>query len=177
MDVESRGIGFDVVRDWLDKYRSTLNEIEDDEERLVRLINRLEQVSSPQLTDMPRNPSPDRDKLSEAIAKKERLEQRIGYQHEFLKSTRALVEKLLPCCNNREAAAIRLYYLAGMEWPDIVPYMFTEDERVDNGRCLQNLYRYRRGGVAKITSLLESSDGKELPTLLDVSTNNLKKFL
>lgn len=177
MDTENQGIGCSIVRGWLDRYRETLRQIEDDEERLVRMTNRMEQVSSPQLNDMPRNPSPDRDKLSEAIARKDQIAMRVMNQHEFLKATRALVERLLTCCNNREAASIRLYYLAGLEWPEIVPYMFTAEEQEDNSRCLQNLYRYRRGGVNKITEFLESSDGTDYPTLVDVAVNDLKKFL
>ena len=173
-------IGVIIVRDWLNKYRGTLLDIEAQEEQLTRLTNRLEQVSSPKLTDMPRSPSPAQDRISDAIARKDQLAARIGEQLAFVRVTRMLVEEMLDCCNPKERTAIRLHDLDGMEWSEVMPLLFKVDEmkgKADEySKALHNMYRYRRNGIAKLAARMERTDGKTLPTLADVAKCDLKKF-
>lgn len=172
-------IGTIIVRDWLQKYRGTMLDIATQREQLVRLTNRMEQVSSPQITDMPRNPSPASDRMSDAIARKDQLASRISEQLDFIKVTRELIESMLYNCTPKARAIIRLRDLECMEWSEVIKFIY-KDEQMDD-KAYNNAYhaliRCRHRGIEKLAAFMERTDGVTFPTLADVAKNNLKKFL
>ena len=172
-------IGTIIVRDWLQKYRGTMLDIATQREQLARLTNRMEQVSSPQMTDMPRNPSQASDRMSDAIARKDQLAARISEQLDFIKVTRELVDSMLYNCTPKARAIIRLRDLECMEWSEVVRFIYKGVEMTDKEytNAYHALIRCRHRGIKKLATIMERTDGVTFPTLADVANNNLKKFL
>lgn len=167
-----------IVKDWLESMLDTASDIEFLEEHLRRLTNRMEQVSSPKLTDMPRNPSPQRDRMSDDIARKDTITARIADKLEFLDASRTLLERLLECCNRKERKVIQLHDIAGMDWSEIAPLVFDTDKLTgeEGAKCIDALYRYRRRGIQKIARFLHEKDGDGFPTLADIAERRIKSF-
>ena len=173
-------VEFGIVKEWLEAMLDTASDIEFLEEHLRRLTNRMEQVSSPKLTDMPRNPSPQRDRMSEDIARKDTLQERIADKMAFLEASRVLLERLLECCCNRkERKVIQLHDIAGMDWSEIAPLIFDAEKLTgeEGTKCIDALYRYRRRGAQKIAKFLHEKDGDDgFPTLADIAERRIKNF-
>ena len=172
-------IGSIIVRDWLQKYRGTMLDIATQREQLARLTNRMEQVSSPQITDMPRNPSPASDRMSDAIARKDQLTARIGEQLDFITVTRELVESMLFNCTPKGRAIIRLRDLECMEWAEVIKFIYKDEQMGEKeySNAYHALIRCRHRGIEKLAAFMEKTDGVTYPTLADVAKNDLKKFL
>lgn len=169
-----------IVREWLDKYREALLSIDAQAEMLRRLTNRLEQVSSPQLSDIPRAPSPDRDRLTDAIARKDRMKEQIADRLKFMEDSRKVLDRLLEECNLKSRLVIQMHDLSGMDWNEIAATLYHPDEMATSEartEKLRELYRYRRNGVWKMAEILSKSDGTKYPTILEISEQKTKKII
>ena len=59
-------------------FMDTEREIDNEIERLEILQEKLYSVGSPEITDMPRNPSPSNDRISELLSRKNDCEKSFG---------------------------------------------------------------------------------------------------
>ena len=71
------------------------DDISGQEERYERLNQKLVDIGSPELTDMPRNPSPDYDHMAEMLYRLEELEKEIKGKRDFLRKERKVQEGYL----------------------------------------------------------------------------------
>lgn len=120
-----------MLLDYLDLEREIDNQIE----RLESLESRIYSVGSPEMSDMPKNPSPSNDRMSLMIERKMELEEKIkkliDEQTEKRKKFEDAIEKIsFP----DQRAVIRMRYLDGEKWESIVEMLFGENEEFDEKR-------------------------------------------
>ena len=63
-----------AVKERLNEYREKERDIDNQIERLVRLITKMSSVGAQTITDMPRSPGSDGDSIGKLVAEKEELE-------------------------------------------------------------------------------------------------------
>lgn len=115
----------DVIKDWLIDYRETERDIDNQNERLDKMIIRLEGVGAFNLSDMPRSATPDYDRNTRLIEDKIELEQYIKHLTESQKQKKKLIEQLLLRLRKAdEKAVIRSRYLDLSEWEDVNMLLF-----------------------------------------------------
>ena len=96
-------------------------DISSQRERYERLHNKMIDIGSPELTDMPRNPSPEYDHLSDMIDLLGEIESYIKEQTERVRSERAWVERVLARLSSpNEKIIIRSKYIDKDKWEDIL---------------------------------------------------------
>ena len=110
------------------------DDISGQEERYERLNQKLVDIGSPELTDMPRNPSPDYDHMAEMLYRLEELEKEIKGKRDFLRKERKWVEDILWYMQSAtEKKIIRLKYLDKEPWKDIQFILFGgENDFLEN---------------------------------------------
>jgi len=105
------------------------SDISSQEERLERLNQKLVDIGSPELTDMPRNPSPDYDHTTELIYRRDELENEIKGEREFIRKERKWVEDVLWHVQSAvEKKVIRLKYLDKESWKDIQFILYGDEK-------------------------------------------------
>ena len=163
----SRGIDFEIVRDWLAKYRETLSEISVQSERLKRLVSSMENAQSPKLTDMPRAPGNASDKMSNYVASKEMIEAGIARQLEFVQKTREAVEDIISDFSPADRSIIRLYDLDGMEWPDVIGILYRDTKPWQ--KHYSSVTKKRREAVDAMSKAIAEHRKDSWPTLVEIS--------
>lgn len=125
-------MGRDVqcIKDVLDDLRNSAEEIRTLQDLVDRYQERLEGLGAKIITDMPRAPSPEHDRISVALSEKIALEKElddvIGARKKELDHVRSIVKKLK---DPKERAVIRFAYLYGTpedRWEDISFQMFQD---------------------------------------------------
>lgn len=115
----------DTTRSMLYEYRANEREIETQTERLERLVVRLEGVGAVNITDMPRSPSPPRDRISDMISRKIEIDNDIGRLIKRQGEIRRRIEGFLDVIPNAdERAVIRMRYFDGLAWEDVAFDMY-----------------------------------------------------
>ncbi len=159
--------GYDVskVKYWLLEYKENEKDVEYQLERIERLQARLEKCNAPEITDMPRAPSPPTDKMSIMIAKKldmeKRLQNFLEKQGIYLDRIEYLICKLL---NASESAIIRMRYEDALQWSMILYYMYGKEpdylEREES--LLRTVYLIHGEALLKIAKYLQDSGDPEV---------------
>lgn len=118
------------IKDRLIEIRNSAEEIRTLQDLIDRYQDRLEALGAVNITDMPRNPSPDHDKITVALAEKmkleEELEQVLGERKNGLEQVRRILKKMR---DPKERAVIRyayLYWSPEDRWEDISFQIFHE---------------------------------------------------
>lgn len=169
--VGSRELDYNLVCAWLEMYHDAMENLAAQEERFERLRNRMEQVGSPAMTDMPRNPSPDTDKMTEAVILKMQIMDAIREQNEFIIKMRGEIEALLRFCTVDEKRVIWAYDIDGMNW-DYVARMFygdRDDYELKLDSYKHNVQRYRRTAILKFVDAMNGVESAEFPSMIEVS--------
>lgn len=149
-----------AVKDRLIEYRESEKDIDNQIERLERLELRLKSVGSPVLSDMPKGGSPTNDRIADMIGQKLDLEKEIRQAVINLKQERQAIESILRNLrHSEEKAVIRMRYLDGYSWNDVLDALFggkkdfldKEDAYTRrmykiHGSALQNMARYIEDG-------------------------------
>ena len=106
-----------AIRRWLERYRADDQELDLQSERLGRIETKMYSVGSPVLTDMPRAPSLEPDKLSRLVHIKTELSRDVEDLLNRHRAERANIEALIRrLWIPGERAVIRLYYLDREDW-------------------------------------------------------------
>ena len=115
----------EAIKDRLNDYRSEDREIENQTERLERLLNKMHEVGAQDLTGMPRSPSPDHDRMSDLISKKDELESEVAELRAEHKKERKRIEKIVRKLKRPdERAVIRFRFIDGHEWDEVTDMLF-----------------------------------------------------
>ena len=122
---------------WLTEYMDGERELFMQYERLELLREKMYNVGSPEMTDMPKAPSPEVDKLSLLVSRDIDLSNKIDQLVEEQTVRRVRIEKVVDALSGPDLrAVIRLRYLDGESWEKINSLMFGSDdeffERVDS---------------------------------------------
>ena len=83
------------VKDRLLGYRETEREIDNQIERIENFEDKMLRVSSPEISDMPRSPSPSFDKTDRMVARKLELEAKVRKLIEHQENERRWIESVL----------------------------------------------------------------------------------
>lgn len=114
-----------AVKAWLVEYRNNERDLDNQNERLERLVMKMTSVGAPVLSDAPKSPNSSRDRFGDYLAKKEELEADIADALQKQKSTRKEIERILKHIRNPdERAVIRMRYLDVSNWTDVTDLMF-----------------------------------------------------
>ena len=115
----------EAIKDRLNDYRSEDREIENQTERLERLLNKMHEVGAQDLTGMPRSPSPDQDRMSDLISKKDELESEVAELRAEHKKERKRIEKIVRKLKRPdERAVIRFRFIDDHEWDEVTDMLF-----------------------------------------------------
>ncbi len=119
----------DTIKCRLIEYRERERDIENQLERLDRIEMRLKSIGSPVLSDMPKSPSASQDRMADMIAQKIDLEKEIKKEVAEQKRERESIGLLLEKLRHAdERAVIRMRYIDGASWNDIVDMLFGGKE-------------------------------------------------
>ena len=96
-------------------------DIQSQRERYERLHSKMMDIGSPEITDMPRNPSPEYDHLTDMLYTLDSIEEYIKEQTEKVRSEIAWVERVLEGVPSpKEKIIIRSKYIDKEKWTDIL---------------------------------------------------------
>lgn len=128
-NMEEKRYDVQAVKNRLAEYREVASEIDNQLERLDRLSEKMCSVGSPQITDMPRNPSPSNDRMMSQIVMKMELEEEVSElirsHEEERKAIEAILKKLK---KSDERAVIRMRYLDLENWSDVCFVLYGGNE-------------------------------------------------
>ncbi len=155
VDTEQRDM-FEAMRKRLAAFRTLNEEIDNEIERLERLEDRASSASSPNLTGMPKAPSPVQDRMAYMVAQivdlKSEIEELVMERETERKAIEALVKQLDKAC---ERAVIRSRYLDLEEWEDVQFVLFGSKadfgDKYDDYK--QRMFRWHRSAIYNLASL------------------------
>ena len=133
-----------AVKEWLSTYREKAREIFCQSERLERLEARMTGVGSMTISDMPKAPSIQGDRMADMVALKIELEESIGSGAEEQRIMRERLEYVLGQVRSaNERAVIRMRYIDGEHWDKISEMLYAgRDDYEDHADSyLRQVYR------------------------------------
>ena len=114
-----------AIKQRLEDYRSDDREIENQIERLERLNAKMKDVGAQQITDMPRSPSPVRDRMADYISQKDYLTETINGLLAKHKKDRIEIQRVIGHLKNPdERAVVQMRYIDIASWNEVVDMMF-----------------------------------------------------
>lgn len=116
-----------AVKARLLEYRETVREIEANSERLERLKTRMYGIKAQNITDMPKAPSPEDDRVADLVQDKSELEEEIRAGIERKRSEKTALEKIIKHLRrSEERSVIRIRYFDCASWSEVVDVMFGD---------------------------------------------------
>ena len=114
-----------AIKERLADYRESERDIENKTEMLERLKSKLEGMGAREISDMPRSPSPPKDRISDLLSQKIEVEAEIEEAVAHRKEERCYIEGILKHIKGAdEKGVIRFRYLLGMDWTDVTNALF-----------------------------------------------------
>ena len=123
--MEVKQCDVEAVREWLEQYLDTEEEIDGQIERLERLESKMKGISAQVLTGMPRSPSASTDRMADMLSQKDDLERSIKDAVSQQGLIRVKIEAILKkSCKPEEKTVIRMRYIDRSEWNEVLDMMF-----------------------------------------------------
>lgn len=127
--MEEKRYDVDAVKHRLIAYREREKDIDNQIERHELLSQKMISIGSPTLSDMPKAVSPSHDKIANMVAMKMELEESIREDVQKQSEERKEIEEILKHLKKSdEKAVIRMRYLDGVSWNDVVDMIFGGKE-------------------------------------------------
>lgn len=127
--MEDKRYDVDAVKHRLIAYREREKDIDNQIERHELLSQKMISIGSPTLSDMPKAASPSHDKIANMVAMKMELEDSIREDVQKQSQERKEIEDILKHLKKSdEKAVIRMRYLDGVSWNDVVDMIFGGKE-------------------------------------------------
>ena len=121
-----------AVKDWLVEYREKDRDIDNQIERLERLVSKMTAAGAQVISDMPRSSGSVGDRLGVLVAQKEDLELSIRAAVESQSQKRRKIEAILSTLRHSdEKAVIRIRYIDRESWNTVAELMFGSREDYD----------------------------------------------
>lgn len=153
------------VKKYLMVFLDTEREIDNQIERLEILNGKLYSVGSPEITDMPRNPSPSNDRVSELLSRKDDCEKKVGKLLELQKKRRSVFEHVIDKVSGSDKrSVIDLRYMEGVRWDQICESLFGEREDFDERRdtYMRRVMRLHGWALQDMAGIIESEGLEEV---------------
>ncbi|MBQ3407219.1 MAG: hypothetical protein IJH11_08255 [Lachnospiraceae bacterium] len=108
------------VEDLLDYYVRLAKKLRHQEERLVRILDKMESPSSPNISGMPSSSQPDTSRFDGLLVKKSEMEKRIADLDNEMDETESEIEDLIDQLQDPdESALIQAKYIDSVEIPEL----------------------------------------------------------
>ena len=140
-------------------FMDTEREIDNEIERLEILQEKLYSVGSPEITDMPRNPSPSNDRISELLSRKNDCEKKVGHRLELQRKRRVVYEHVVEKISGPDKrSVIGLRYLEGVRWDRICESLFGQQDDYDDRRdtYMRRVMRLHGWALQDMAGIIES---------------------
>jgi hypothetical protein len=154
-----------AVKDRLNEYREKERDIDNQIERLERLVSKMTGAGAQVITDMPRSPSASGDRMAELIGHKEELETSIRKAVEEQSEERRRIEEILKRLRHSdERAVIRIRYFDRENWSIVAEVMFggKDDFLGKEETYLRRVHKIHGSALLNMARIIE--DGNQNPT-------------
>lgn len=155
-----------AVKQRLENYGLDDREIENQLERLERLETKMTQVGAQVITDMPRAPSPATDRMSDYIAQKDRLEERIRELQAVHRTDRSEIERISEKLRDPdERAVILIRYVDITPWSEVSDQLFgaKKDYLYKQETYLRRTYALHKSALEKLTDYIMQTKDPFVP--------------
>ena len=149
----------DIVTQWLEAYRRTEREIENQSERVRVLSDRMESISSPSLNGMPRAPSADPDKIGIMLSQEDGLLSYLRDIQALHEEHKHNIEYIASKLEPDERLVVQMRYLDGATPTETTEALYgrTEDFYINFTVYQRKMYRKRKSAVRAIVRLAEGN--------------------
>ncbi len=167
--MEEKQYDTDAIKEWLNDYRETERDIDNQIERLDRIDIQMTSISSPVISDMPRAPSPVYDRAAALVAMKVDLEAEIREAMQSQKKKRELIEEILKHIRSSdERAVIRIRYIDRASWYAVTDILFggREDYLNKEETYLRRVHKIHGSALQNIAKYVDEHPISEIPSAL-----------
>jgi len=149
----------DIVTQWLEAYRNTEREIENQSERVRVLSDRMESVSSPSLNGMPRAPSADPDKIGIMLSKEDGLLSYLRDIQALHEEHKHNIEYIASKLEPDQRLVIQMRYIDGATPTETTEALYgrIDDFYINFSVYQRKMYRKRKSAVKAITRLADGN--------------------
>lgn len=147
-----------AVKERLINYREKEREIDNQIERLVRLVTKMNSVGAQVITDMPRAPGMAEDRMSGYLAQKEELEADIRRTEQEQKREWNRIEVVLSKLKHSdERAVIRIRYHDRESWAAVAEVIFgnIEDYEEREGTYVRRVHKIHGSALLNMAKIIE----------------------
>ena len=159
--MEEKRYNVTAVEDRLNSYRENARDIDNEIERLERLISKMSGVGAQVISDMPRAPGYAGDRISAMVAEKEELDEKIRTEIQEQADEWKSIEGLLANLKHSdEKAVIRMRYHDRESWGMVTRLMFgSKDDFVGKeDTYLRRVHKIHGSALLNMAKLLEDGD-------------------
>jgi hypothetical protein len=152
------------LKDRLDSYRENEREIDNQIERLERLVSKTSGLGAQVISDMPRAHNVSDDRMAELVGQKEELEELIRAAVKEQSAERRALEGVMKFLRHSdERAVIRMRYFDRASWNEVVDLMFggREDYLEKEESYLRRVHRIHGAALLNMAKIMEESDQDE----------------
>lgn len=160
MPLNSKKAIAEAVKGWLRRYQQITEDIENLESRLEALEMRAITPRTSNIDGMPHNPSPEHDRIGDAVAKidsvKRIIAERKAQANEVYREIDAMIERLQGRYAHLWRIVLQLRYLDGMGWSDVSFSVFgrQEDYLDKEDSYLRRTQKYHQTAVETLANLI-----------------------
>lgn len=150
----------------LDNFRLDEEELDFQQERLERLNAKMLEVGAQVITDMPRAPSTEPDRITDYIIKKDQLEKSVSDLLDRHSMEREMFEQIITRGVRQPSrrAVIRIRYLDARSWNDVVDIMFggKTDFTSKEESYLRRVHRLEGEALENMAEYIASTTDKKI---------------
>lgn len=160
-DMDEKRYDVAVVKERLNEYREKERDIDNQIERLERLVAKMTGPGAQAITDMPRAPSATDDRMAELVGQKEELESSIRKSVKEQSEERMEIEKILKRLRHSdERAVIRMRYFDRESWNGVTEMMFggKADFMGKEDTYLRRVHKIHGSALLNMARLIEDGD-------------------
>ena len=153
LTMEEKRYDVAAVKERLNEYREKERDIDNQIERLVRLVTKMSSVGAQTITDMPRSQGTDGDRIGKLVAEKEEL-------------IEAILSKLK---HSDERAVIRIRYHDRESWSTVAEVIFgnVEDYLDREGTYIRRVHKIHGSALLNMAKIMENGEpDTEVPAVM-----------
>lgn len=161
LTMEEKRYDVAAVKERLNEYREKERDIDNQIERLVRLVTRMSSVGAQTITDMPRSQGTDGDRIGKLVAEKEELEADIRSDERDQKEEWGKIEAILSKLKHSdERAVIRIRYHDRESWSTVAEVIFgnVEDYLDREGTYIRRVHKIHGSALLNMAKIMENGE-------------------
>ena len=170
LTMEEKRYDVAAVKERLNEYREKERDIDNQIERLVRLVTKMSSVGAQTITDMPRSQGTDGDRIGKLVAEKEELEADIRSDERDQKEEWSKIEAILSKLKHSdERAVIRIRYHDRESWSTVAEVIFgnVEDYLDREGTYIRRVHKIHGSALLNMAKIMEDGEpDTEVPAVM-----------